>query len=142
MRRRAAGLETYDIALRKNYASRAESTADSAYVISSDLRQCLRPSIRGHRSAAVMVTAITRSQHNLIARRRCWFVARVNRLPQAAGMRCRSGDRQRYRSEVPHEREEQQKLGDPSMHAQPLEAYQVTDAESNELSNKYSKPPC
>jgi len=95
MRRCAAGLETDEVGVRKTRASRAESTADLPNVIIFDRRRRLRPSIRRDRAAALVVTAITQSQHELIAAGGCPFVARVNRLPQAAGMRRGSIDRQR-----------------------------------------------
>jgi hypothetical protein len=56
----------------------------------------------------------------------------ANCLPEATGVQRRGRERQRGRDKISHEREQQKKFGDPSIHVQPVEAYQPTDAESNE----------
>jgi hypothetical protein len=44
-------------------------------------------------------------------------MAVMGRLAKAAGMRGRGGEGERGRREISHQREQQKKLGDPSMHA-------------------------
>ncbi len=79
-------------------------------------RMRVRPSHRGYGAAAVVVTTtrIVDDTSGGIGDRR--IVAVMNRLPEAAGMRRRSGGRQRYRGEIPHEREQQQQSGSQAMH--------------------------
>lgn len=60
-------------------------------------------------------------------------MAAMNCLADTACMERRGGCRQGQRGAVSHESHEQEEFGDQSMHAgsEMLEAYQLTDAESN-----------
>jgi hypothetical protein len=66
-------------------------------------------------AAAVIAAASGIADDRAFCLRAQSIVAGMNALADAAGMR-RSGSSQSQRDEVSREREEQQKLGDPTMH--------------------------
>ena len=83
--------------------------------------------LRRGNCAAAFVPATTRAVDNKLSG--VWSLrsmAVMNGLVETAGMQRRSGNRQSYRREVPHQREHQQKLGDDLTHthsAQSLPTY-------------------
>ncbi|HVR23344.1 MAG TPA: hypothetical protein VMU26_08475 [Candidatus Polarisedimenticolia bacterium] len=104
MRRGAAELQTEDSSVEKNWISRVQAIGHVAEVESSDLALRMSPPDLGHSTAAVMVTAITAAQRELLVCYSRQLVA-VADFPHAAGMWRRGADRQRDRDEVAHERE-------------------------------------
>jgi len=71
---------------------------------------------RLHRPQAIVMAASGHGSNGFMPVRRCGLVTTVHRLPQAAGMRWRSGRLQRKRNKSSCERKQQQESGDQAMH--------------------------